>query len=292
MLSGRCFPDSGTKAFEDTRGTYSIKNHPIRKTVQKRTSTNLVIPAVILTTAAFWPPAANAASALTVNLGSASSFAILSGAGITIAAPTGTLITGDIGAYPTTSITGLENAIISGVNQAGNGITQSAKTSLMLAYLDAVARPADASFSDGFVLSGTYTGGVYKSAGSFSINSVLTLDAGGDSNMVWIFQAASTLDAASSSEVILTNGALASNVFWQVGSSATLHNAADFSGSILANQSVTLDTGASLEGRALALNGAVTLGSNIITIPEPSSTVLLGISSCWILTYRRRRGGA
>lgn len=243
-----------------------------------------------LATAAVWSQA-GAASVLTVDLGSSGGFAILAGSGITIAAPPGTVITGDIGSAPTPAITGLENAVINGVNQAGNAVTLSAKTDLMLAYIDAAGRSADFSYGDAFDLSGTLIGGVHSSAGSFLINTTLTLDAGGDSSMVWIFQTASTLEAASGSQIILANGALASNVFWQVGSSATLNTSADFAGSILADTSITLNAGVNLDGRALAINGAVTLGSTTITVPvpEPSAPAILGAAAVCLLAGNRRR---
>ena len=225
---------------------------------------------------------------LAVDLGSASSFAVLAGSGITIAGPTVSTINGDIGAFPTATITGMENAVLSGINYGGNGITQAAKLNLVDAYNDAASRSADFTYSDGSNLSGTLAGGVHQSAGSFLINGTLTLDGGGDSNTVWIFQSGSTLLAASGSQIILINGAQASNVFWQVGSSATIGTTTDFSGTILADQSITLNTGAILNGRALALNAAVTLDTNTITVPEPSAVWLFGAASISFFARRRR----
>jgi hypothetical protein len=100
------------------------------------------------------------------------------------------------------------------------------------------------------------------------ITGTVTLDGGGDPNAVWIFQIASTLITASNSNVVLAGGASAHNIFWQVGSSATLGTGSTLNGSILALASVTLTTGATLNGRALASTAAVTLDTNTVTIPS------------------------
>jgi len=258
--------------------------------VQKRTPTALTLSAVSLVSAItlLACPQAGAALVLSVDLGSASSFAVLAGAGITVAAPAGTLITGDIGSYPTSSLTGLEYVTLNGANRSGDPALFTIKADLAAAYTNAAARTADFTYGDATSLSGTLTGGVYQSAGSFVIDGVLTLDAGGNSNMVWIFQTTSTLGASEMSQVVLANGALAGNVFWQVGSSATLGTNSSFVGNILADQSITLNTGSSLTGRALAMDGAVTMGSAMIAIPEPSSVVLSAIAVVGLLMERRR----
>lgn len=130
---------------------------------------------------------------------------------------------------------------------------------------------------------------------------MLTLDAGGDPGAVWVFQTGSTLITAANSSVNLVGGALAANVFWQIGSSATLGVNSDFSGNILADQSVTLNTGAAAVGRVLARNGAVTLDQNTISlptgstpedmptnIPEPNSVSLLCTGLMLMLASRRK----
>jgi hypothetical protein len=209
----------------------------------------------------------NAIAVPTVNLGSASGFAVLAGSGITIAGPANsTTITGDIGSYPTTSITGTGNLVLNGVNHGGDAVTQGAKNDLTIAYTDAASRTPTMTYTPVFDLGGsTLTSGIYFDSSSFGLTGILTLDGQGDANSVFIFQAGSTLTTASSSKINLINGAQACHIFWAIGSSATLGTDSAFAGNILALSSITLDTGATLDGRALAQNGAVTLDNNVIT---------------------------
>ena len=149
-----------------------------------------------------------------------------------------------------------------------------AKADLVTAYND-VAGQTPATPVAGSVLGGlTLDPGVY-SGGALDLTGTLTLDAQGDPAAVFVFQAASTLITASASTVKLINGASACNVFWQVGSSATLGTTTSFQGTILALTSMTLNTGATVNGRLLARNGAVTLDSNAITTPKCSSPLSL-----------------
>jgi len=235
---------------------------------------------------------ASATAATLVNLGTASGFAVLAGAGITVAgAVNSTTISGDIGTFPTPSITGLVNVVFTGasVNHADDAVTQSAKANLVTAYINAAGQSADVTYTPIYDLGGlTLSPKVYADSSSFGITGILTLDAGGDPNAVWIFQAGSTLDAASGSEVRLIGGAQAGNVFWQVGSSATLGTNSKFAGTILALESITLKTGAVVDGRVLARDGAVTLDSNTI-IPEPASTLLFGAGVLTLFAVRRRQ---
>jgi len=212
--------------------------------------------------------AQNAAAIPTdVSLGSACGFAVLAGSGITVAgAVNSTTITGDIGTHPTPSITGLGNVVLNGANQADNAVTMNAKGDLTTAYNDAAGRTYDATYAGGFDLVGlTLPSGVYNDSSSLFLSGTVTLDAQGNPDAVWIFQAGSSLITASDSAVALIGGAQACHVFWQVGSSATLGTGTEFAGNIMALQSITLNTGATMDGRALALNGAVTLDNNVIT---------------------------
>ena len=230
----------------------------------------------------------NANAATLVDLGTASGFAVLAGSGIT---NTGTTtITGDIGTFPTLSITGAGSIVLNGVNHGGDAVTQVAKTDLAAAYVAALGQAPDTTYAGAQDLVGlTLASGVYRSDVSLELSGVLTLDALGNPNAVWVFQMASTLTTGTSSVVNLINGAQASNVFWQVGSSATLGTNSDFSGTILALTSITLTTGATVDGRMLASNGAVTLDGNTITnIPEPVGMLLIVPAMTALLLQRRR----
>ena len=196
----------------------------------------------------------------TVALGNANSFAVLAGSGITNTG--GTTITGDVGSYATLTQTGFGSITLIGTNHLGNTTTQAAKTALVTAYNDAASRPLDTSIIAD--LGGqTLAPGVYNTASSIGITGTVTLN--GTASDVWIFQAGSTLTTAPSSAVLLTGGAQACNVFWQIGSSATLGTNTAFEGNILAFTSITLNTGTIVNGRVFAQNGAVTLDTNIIT---------------------------
>ena len=202
-----------------------------------------------------------------VDLGSisdgSSDFAVL---GHTTVTSTGqTSVTGDLGVWPGTAVKGFGPGIVSGSISAGVAPADAAQSSLTAAYNDAAGRPADATVA-GNLGGQTFAPGVYKSTSSLSISSGnLTLDALGDSKGVFIFQIASALTVTSGRQVILSGGAQAANVFWQVGSSATLGTSSDFAGTILAQASISLTTGATLNGRALARDGAVTMQSNAVT---------------------------
>src|SRR5258706_3499485 len=114
----------------------------------------------------------------------------------------------------------------------------------------------------------TLAPGLYKSTSTLGITGALTLDGGGNANAIWIFQIASSFTTAGSSSIVLAGGAQSHNTFWQVGSSAKLGTNSTFNGSILALTDITLKTGATLNGRALARNGAVALDTNIVTVPS------------------------
>lgn len=187
-------------------------------------------------------------------------FAVLAGSTVTNTGPS--VIDGDLGLSPGTSVTGFPPGIVLGTQHITDGAAAQAQLDLTAAYLDLEGRLG------GIVVAGNIGGqtlspGVYKSASSLAISSgELTLDGGGNSGAVFIFQIASTLTVTSGRQVILINGAQAKNVFWQVGSSATIGSTAVFNGDILALTSITGVTGAVINGRLLARNGAVTLDTN------------------------------
>jgi hypothetical protein len=212
------------------------------------------------------PPPAGA-----IPLGAACGFGILAGSTVTNVAGTATSVSGDVGVWPGTAITGFgPPASITGAFHAGDPIAMTAQGDLTTAYNNA------AGAAGGAVLTADIGGqtlppGVYKTTSaqpSLGITGNLTLDGKGDPNAIWIFQIVSTLTtAAGNSQVILINGANSHNVFWQVGSSATLGTTTKFTGTIMAQASITITTGATLNGRALARTGAVTLDTNTVVVP-------------------------
>ncbi len=212
--------------------------------------------------------AATTAGQAPVVLGSATTFAVL--AGSTVTSTGGTAVNGDLGVSPGTAVTGFPPGLVNGAIHAGDSAAAQAQLDLTTAYNDAAGRTVGAVTVAGNLGGQTLTPGLYKSTSSLEISSGdLTLDAQGDANAVFIFQMASTLTTTSGRQVILSGGAKAANVFWQVGSSATLGTTSVFKGTIMADQSITLTTGATLDGRALARIAAVTLDANTITTPAP-----------------------
>jgi hypothetical protein len=185
-------------------------------------------------------------------------------AGSTVTNTGSTVISGDVGVSPGTAVTGFPPGLASGAIHKADGAAAQAQAALTTAYIDAAGRAGGTSVA-GDLVGKTFTAGVYKSTSSLANTGDVTLDAQGDPAAVFIFQIASTLTTGSGSHVVLANGASACNVFWQVGSSATLGTNSVFKGNILALTSITITTGVNLQGRALARNGAVTLDSDVIT---------------------------
>ncbi|MFH2120759.1 MAG: ice-binding family protein [Pseudomonadota bacterium] len=213
------------------------------------------------------PPPPTPTPQAPVDLGSAGNFAVLAGSTVTNTALVTTLNNGDLGVSPGTAVTG---GIVTETIHAGDAIAAQAQEDLATAYNNAAGQSTGTVTVAGNLGGRTLYPGLYKSTSSLEISSGdLTLDAQGDANAVFIFQMASTLTTTTGRQVILTNGAKASNVYWQVGTSATLETYSVFKGNILAYASITITTGATLEGRALARIGAVTLDGNIITVPAP-----------------------
>lgn len=227
---------------------------------------------------AVWPSQAKAQ--VMVDLGSASNFAILGGSAITFTTG-GVIITGDVGSYPTTTVAGIGGVtFVTGADRSLNTSTMtSAKIDLGTAYSAITGQSATSATSSvtAFANNAILTSGVYSIASTGTdITGKLTLN--GSSNDVFIFKMSSTLITAASSQILLTGGAQASNVFWLVPSSATLGGTSSvFEGNILALTSIDLGANAMVDGRLLAQNGAVTLGGSdtITAVPEPATTSVL-----------------
>ncbi|MGO9958950.1 MAG: ice-binding family protein [Solirubrobacteraceae bacterium] len=217
------------------------------------------------------------AQAAAVGLGTDSSFAVLAGSTVTNTGPS--VISGSVGLDPGSAVTGFPPGLVNaGTIHISDAVALQAKSDLVTAYDDAAGRSSTATVS-GDLAGRTLVSGVYSSASELGLSGDLTLDGQGNPNAVFVFQAGSTLTAGSSSRVLLIGGAQPCNVFWEVGSSATIGTASQFAGNIIALTSITMNTGATLQGRVLARNGAVTLDDNVITAAQCSTTPPTGSTS-------------
>ena len=246
---------------------------------QVRHRWSALVVAVTVTSAAVLLATAGTAQAIAtpVPLGTADAFAVLAGTGITNTGPT--TITGDVGTDPTPSITGQADITLipPSAYHPADAVSTLAKSDLVTGYDNAAGQTRTA--DSGSELGGqTFVAGVYGTDSALGLTGTVTLDGQGSTDGIWVFQAGSTLITASSSTVALINGAQACNVYWQVGSSATLGTSTSFAGTILALTSISATTGATIQGRLLARNGAVTLDTNTITrapceLAPPTTTV-------------------
>ena len=212
----------------------------------------------------------------TINLGSAASFAVMATSSISSTGPV--QINGDVGLHPGSS-QGIPPAQVNGTIHINDAVVIQAQADLLAAYNDAVSRSTNSQTLPGNLGGLTFTPGLYTNSTSVLISGApgpgndVTLDAQGDPNAVFIFQMGSTLTTAPASQVILAGGAKAANVFWQVGTSATIDTTSIFKGNVLAAVSITMNTGAAVEGRMFAGSGggaaSVTVNAASVTVPAP-----------------------
>lgn len=214
-----------------------------------------------------------------LNLASAAAFGLLAATTITHVPGSTSSISGNIGLYPGTSVTGFEAPVqIQGDFHIADYVAMYAQTDFLAARVAGMALP------NGITMSADIGGqrltpGVYKVATSLAITGTLMLDAQANPNAVWIFQIGSTLiTAAGTSSVVLVGGAQAANVFWLVGSSATLGVGTQFAGNVLAQTSITVNTSACVNGRLMANIGAITLDTNDVIVFAESVLVNLPLA--------------
>ena len=215
-----------------------------------------------------WTFTTGACSQAPITLRTAANFVVLAGSTVT---NTGmSHVTGDLGVSPGTAVTGFPPGILVGAQHAGDPTSAQGIADLTTAYNEAAGRTLCPITVSGNLGGQTLAPGLYKSTSSLAVSSGdLTLDAQGDSDAVFIFQMASTLTTTAGRQVVLAGGAKSTNVFWQVGTSATLGTTSSFQGTVMADQAITMNTGATLNGRVLARIAAVALDTNTIVKPAP-----------------------
>jgi DNA-binding beta-propeller fold protein YncE len=198
-------------------------------------------------------------------MGTAQNFAVLGASTVTNTGST--VLTGDLGVSPGTSITGFPpGTVVGGTIDSADAVATQAQSDVATAYANLSSQACTATYGVPTDIGGqTLAPGVYCFTTSVQLTGTLTLNGGGDPNAVWIFKSGTTLITASKASVVLTNGAQQCKVFWQVGSSATIGAGSSFIGTILASASITLGTDATVAGRALAENGAVTMDSDTVS---------------------------
>ena len=222
------------------------------------------------------------ANAVAPSLGAAGSFAVVGSSTVTNTGAT--IVTGDLGLSPGTSVTGFPPGTVTGTIHAADATALAAQNAVTTAY-NALAGQACDSVLTGQNLGGmTLTPGVYCFGNSAQLTGTLTLNGQGNPGAVWVFQIGSTLTTAAGSSVVFTNSGQACGAFWQVGSSATLGTTTSFAGNILAQISITLNNGASSSGGLFAQTGAVTLNSNnVSTVGSCGAVPALPQVAVWAL---------
>lgn len=241
--------------------------------VARRSGATLISFAIVAASLLMIGTTANAAIVPTVPLATSANYAVLGGSTVTNTGAS--TLNGSLGLSPGTSVTGFPPGLVipPGTKDITNAAAAQAQSDLTAAYVNAAGRPltatTTANLANKHLQAGVYAG---PSKGALSLTGPLVLDGAGNANSVFIFQTNSTLITASGSTVTLINGAQECNVFWQVGSSATLGTGSVFVGNILALTSITVNNSVTVHGRALARNGAVTLINDTFTKPTCATT--------------------
>ena len=223
-----------------------------------------------------------AASTAMVDLGQASSYAVLSGASVgntvsAVGAPY-TTVRGDLGVKANAQPTGFPPGVVTGAVNVGNSAAAAAHADLVTAYTEVAARTGGAPLA-GALAGATISPGLYTVAGAVSNTGTVTLDGGGDPNAVFVFQIDGAMAMAAASHVVLTGGARASRVFWQVNGAGAIGASADFAGTLMALNAVAVGNGSVVNGRAFARNGALTLDDNQIYSAPPVVTITGGANA-------------
>jgi len=215
-----------------------------------------------------WQPQVRAS----IDLASAEGFAVMGASAVTSTG--GTVITGDLGVSSAGAITGFGPGLVNGTTYLGGAVQQLADSDATAAYTTIIGEASGQNLTGDNLGGLTLLPGVNSFSSSAQLTGTLILNAEGNPNAQFVFQIGSTLTTASGASIELINGAQADDVYWQVGSSATIGSGSVLNGNIIANTSITMNTGSSLTGRAIALNGAVTLDDSsvsIATVPEPNN---------------------
>ena len=227
--------------------------------------------------------------AQTIALGSAASYAVI--ANTTITNTGTTFLVGDLGVSPGTVLTG--SPTVSGATHIADSAASTALTDANIAYNQLAALSPTQTMSDPNLGGLTLTPGVYFFATTAQLTGTLTLNGLNQTAPLFVFQIGSTLTTAASSSIMLSSLANAGNVWWQVGTSATIGGSTGFNGSILATTAVTLNSGANSNGRAFALGGALSLDTNQISsptaVPEPATTAALFAAAALVCVIIHRK---
>jgi Ice-binding-like/Bacterial Ig-like domain len=247
-------------------------------------ATVLAALGAFLLLAGFGPAVPNAAAAATpmVNLGTASTYAVLSGASVgnTVSAAGApyTKLRGDLGVKANTQPTGFPPGVVTGTVAVGNPAATQAHNDLVAAYNEVAGRTGGTALA-GALAGQTILPGLHAIAGAASNTGTVTLDGGGDPNAVFVFQINGAMAFAAASHIVLTGGARASRVFWQVNGAGAVGAGADFAGTLMALDAVAMGNGTLVNGRAFARNGALTLDNNQFYSAPPVVTIAGGASA-------------